>query len=64
MALKMRLVEGDVLDAGGGTVRLDLANLVDQQKRVAVRYDPLDQVDIGLGRDVGHVLPLLAFLGA
>ncbi len=53
MALEMRLVEGDVLDAGGGFRAVDVDHPVDQQERIAVRDDPLDQVDIG-GLQVGH----------
>jgi hypothetical protein len=47
MALKMRLVIGHVLDAHGGFERHDVAHLVDQEERVAMRQEPLDHLDIG-----------------
>ena len=37
MAGELRLVEGDVLDADAGFVAVDLDDLVDQQKRIAMR---------------------------
>src|SRR2546425_9398052 len=49
MTLKERLVDRDVLDAGGSQIRHRVDHLVDHQKRVAVRdhlHDPLN-VDLG-----------------
>ncbi len=56
MALKLRLVEGDILDADAAFVEHDVAHLVDQQEGIAMRNDPLDQIEIGLlrGGGVGH----------
>ena len=37
MALKERLVDGDVLDANRGIVAVHLHDLVDEEKRIAMR---------------------------
>ena len=42
----MRLVEGDVLDADGGIVAVDVDDAVDQQERVAMRQKPVDAVNV------------------
>src|SRR6266446_2723576 len=49
MALKERLVDRDILDPGGPNIRHRIDDLVDHQKRVAMRdhfHDPLN-VDLG-----------------
>ena len=42
----MRLVEGDVLDADGGVVAVDIDDPVDHQERVAVRQKLHDAFDV------------------
>jgi hypothetical protein len=64
MALELRLIHSDAFDADGGLIWHNVAHLIDQQKRIAMRQDALDQVNIGRGRDwvcaVGHRSFLLA----
>ena len=55
MALKVGFIHRDILDAPGGCGAIDLNHFVDQQERIAMRQDALDQADIGLQdwRDFG-----------
>ena len=52
VALKMRLIYGDVLQANRGFERHDIAHPVHQQERVTMWQYPLDKVDIGDGLGV------------
>ena len=56
----MRLVHGDVFVADSTLGALDLFDLVDQQKGIAVRQDALDQLDIGAQQLFGHGLSFVS----
>ena len=49
MALEIRLVDGDVLDAGARLLAIHVDDPVDQQEGIAVRQDLLNLRDIELG---------------
>jgi len=49
MALKLWLVKGDVLDADSRFACHNIAHLVDQKEWIAMRDNPLNDIQIGFG---------------
>src|SRR6185312_757391 len=47
VAEKLRLVDGDVLDADAGVVAADVDDAIDHDERVTVRQEPQDLADLG-----------------